>query len=149
MKSLLRLTPKTHTHTHTHTQFMLNRENTRLYLEQIMSREWQHGCDTTMVLLWLKAPVCKMVKLLLWVSQLIRYWRFQMVADPTYNPKASVSDELGNPKQQFYHLTNRSFKSNIVLVSWQNPSLQMQFKKKTCICHPPGIILLTFITRSR
>ena len=33
-----------------------------------------------------------------------------MVADPTYNPKASVSDELGNPKRQFYHLTKRSFK---------------------------------------
>ena len=36
-----------------------------------------------------KAPVFKMVKLMLWDSQLIRYWHFQMVADPTYNPKAS------------------------------------------------------------
>ena len=37
-------------------------------------------------------------------SQLVKYWCFQMAADPTYSPKASVFQELGNPKLQCYYL---------------------------------------------
>ena len=39
-------------------------------------------------------------------------WCFWIAADPNYNPRASVFDELGNQKCWYYHLTNRSYICN-------------------------------------
>ena len=51
-------------------------------------------------------------------------WRFRIVGRVGHHLKVSVSDELGIPKHQFYHLKNRSFKYYIVKLKLQQKVLK-------------------------